>query len=82
MRLRLRRPPNNGLEAADRNPHGCGEAATGFRSANMRAEGLEPPSSCEHRLLRPACFPFHHARFEASVVVPLHAVRSVSYFDN
>ena len=29
----------------------------------MRAEGLEPPSSCEHRLLRPACFPFHHARF-------------------
>ena len=28
----------------------------------MRAEGLEPSSSREHRLLKPACLPFHHAR--------------------
>ena len=28
----------------------------------MRAEGFEPPSSCEHRDLNPACRPFQHAR--------------------
>ena len=28
----------------------------------MRAEGFEPPSSLEHRHLKPACIPFHHAR--------------------
>lgn len=28
----------------------------------MRAGGLEPPRPCSHRLLRPACLPFHHAR--------------------
>ena len=28
----------------------------------MRAEGLEPTRSSEHRHLKPACLPFHHAR--------------------
>ena len=28
----------------------------------MRAEGLEPSRSFEHRHLKPACLPFHHAR--------------------
>lgn len=28
----------------------------------MRAEGLEPTRSLEHRHLKPACLPFHHAR--------------------
>ena len=36
-------------------PRGAGDS--------MRAEGLEPPSSFEHRHLKPACFAkFHHAR--------------------
>ena len=28
----------------------------------VRAEGLEPTRSLEHRHLKPACLPFHHAR--------------------
>ena len=28
----------------------------------VRAEGLEPTRSSEHRHLKPACLPFHHAR--------------------
>ena len=28
----------------------------------MRAEGFEPSRSLEHRHLKPACLPFHHAR--------------------
>ena len=34
----------------------------------MRAEGFEPPSSCEHRVLSPACRPFQHARLFPSYV--------------
>ncbi len=30
--------------------------------SRVRAEGFEPSSPLEHRLLRPACLPFHHAR--------------------
>ena len=34
----------------------------------MRAEGFEPPRAFAHRLLRPACLPFHHARATAPVL--------------
>ena len=33
----------------------------------MRAEGFEPSRSSEHRHLKPACLPFHHARSVAIV---------------
>ena len=35
----------------------------------MRAKGVEPSRSFEHRHLKPACLPFHHARRQA--IVPL-----------
>ena len=31
-------------------------------TASVRAEGVEPSRSLEHRHLKPACLPFHHAR--------------------
>ncbi len=41
----------------------------------MRAEGLEPSSSLEHRLLKPACIPFHHARVDQSRASDCHPGR-------
>ncbi len=35
----------------------------------MRAEGLEPTRSLEHRHLKPACLPFHHARKHGPSIV-------------
>src|SRR5690349_11175199 len=37
-------------------------ATPNHRAERMRAEGFEPPRSLEHRHLKPACLPFHHAR--------------------
>ena len=34
----------------------------GVAPSKVRAEGVEPSCPREHRLLRPACLPFHHAR--------------------
>ena len=38
-------------------------------SDTVRAEGFEPSSSFEHRLLRPTCLPFHHARGTTNLAV-------------
>jgi hypothetical protein len=38
-------------------------------TASVRAEGFEPSRSLEHRHLKPACLPFHHAR--SLPIVPL-----------
>ena len=35
-------------------------------AASVRAEGFEPSRSFEHRHLKPACLPFHHARAQRS----------------
>src|SRR6476659_10028529 len=41
----------------------------GYSAVEMvRAEGFEPSRSLEHRHLKPACLPFHHAR--SVVIVP------------
>ena len=47
----------------------------------MRAEGLEPTSSFEHRHLKPACLPFHHARsvVNRTAEKPVAARRAARY---
>ena len=40
----------------------AGPTSVAHDSASTRAEGLEPSSSLEHRRLKPARLPFHHAR--------------------
>ncbi len=47
----------------------------------MRAEGLEPPSSFEHRHLKPACLPFHHARARTKSRPP-ESIRSAGDLTN
>jgi hypothetical protein len=37
----------------------------------VRAEGFEPSRSLEHRHLKPACLPFHHARKLHEPTAPL-----------
>ena len=41
----------------------------------MRAEGLEPTRSLEHRHLKPACLPFHHARKPVDPIAADHRYR-------
>jgi hypothetical protein len=42
---------------------GIGKHASDLRAEHpVRAEGFEPSRSLEHRHLKPACLPFHHAR--------------------
>jgi hypothetical protein len=42
----------------------------------VRAEGFEPSRSLEHRHLKPACLPFHHAR--GLPIVPLEPSMNLS----
>jgi hypothetical protein len=42
----------------------------------VRAEGFEPSRSLEHRHLKPACLPFHHARSVA--IVPVSPPKNLS----
>ena len=41
----------------------------------MRAEGFEPTRSLEHRHLKPACLPFHHARKPVDPIAADHRYR-------